>query len=120
MSLVINTTGLLLIALIIWWFWVYKPKSITVSADQEVVPVLVEDGVYSPARILISKNQPVTLRFLRKDQNPCSAVVNFEGLDITEDLPVGKQKDISLRIDHEGEFEFSCQMKMYRGQLIVT
>lgn len=26
--MVINLLGLLLIALIVWWFWIYKPKAV--------------------------------------------------------------------------------------------
>jgi len=30
--LLVNILGALLIALIIWWFWLYKPKGVAASA----------------------------------------------------------------------------------------
>ena len=44
--LIINIAGLALIALIIWWFWLYKQKEATVS-DSDIV-IKVENGVYQP------------------------------------------------------------------------
>jgi plastocyanin domain-containing protein len=118
MSIVVNLVGIALITLIVWWFWLYRPGE-TSPAASGAVAIIVEDGVYSPSRVRVRPDEPVVLRFLRKDPSPCAAMVVFDGLDISEELPVGKPKEISLKVDKPGTYAFTCQMKMYRGELVV-
>jgi len=116
--MLINLFGLLLIAFIIWWFWIYKPKA--VSIDSNIIKVVVDNGIYQPSRIQLPMGQSVTLQFLRKDASPCAATVVFADLDISEDLPLNQAKDITLPPLTSGEYPFSCQMQMYRGTLVVN
>lgn len=118
----VNVIGILLIAGIVWWFWLYKPTSKAenyTSTDQGIITVLVENGVYQPALIKIPLNQNSTLRFIRKDKTPCAETVIFDGLDISAELPVDKPVDIVLKPQLAGSFDFTCQMKMYKGQVLV-
>lgn len=115
--IVINILGVLLIALIIWWFWLYKPREASVSDNSIMVTVV--DGVYQPSRIKLASGQPVTINFLRKDASPCAAMVLFPELNISEDLPLNKNKAITLPAMVSGEYAFHCQMQMYRGTLMV-
>ncbi|MAK42650.1 MULTISPECIES: cupredoxin domain-containing protein [unclassified Spongiibacter] len=115
--MIINLLGILLIALIVWWFWLYKPQA--VSADKNTVTIVVDNGTYEPSRIRLVAGQDTTLRFLRKDASPCAATVVFADFDISEELPLNKSKDISLPPLASGEYPFTCQMQMYRGVLIV-
>lgn len=114
----INLLGLLLIALIVWWFWIYKPKA--VSVDKDRMTVVVDNGTYEPSRIQLAAGQSTTLRFFRKDASPCAATVVFPEFDISEELPLNKPKDIRLPPLASGEYTFTCQMQMYRGELIVN
>ena len=114
----INLAGLALIALIVWWFWLYKPKS--VEAADNTVTILVDGGHYEPSRIRLAAGQETTLRFLRKDASPCSATLVFSALGISEALPLNTPKDICLPPLAAGEYPFSCQMQRYRGELIVS
>jgi len=116
--LIINLLGLQLIALIIWWFWIYKPKA--VSADKDTMTVIVDNGTYEPSRIQLPAGQSTTLRFFRKDASLCAATVVFAAIDISEELPLNKPKDIRLPPLASGEYPFTCQMQMYRGMLIVN
>ncbi len=115
--MIINLLGLLLIALIVWWFWIYKPAEVIV--DKSTITVMVENGTYEPSRIRLPARQSTTLRFIRKDASPCAATVVFADLEISEELPLNKPKEISLPPLDAGEYHFSCQMQMYRGELIV-
>lgn len=117
MMLVINSLGLALIFLIIWWFWIYKEKNLDVSDEQ--LTVIVENGVYTPARIKLLSGKPNRLHFIRKDASPCSATVIFPDLDISADLAFNKVTLIKLPAMQKGEYVFHCQMKMYNGKLIV-
>jgi len=72
MSMVlINALDAALIGFIVWWFWLSTPKAQRAVA-RGVIDVLVDGGVYTPARIEVAAGQPVTLRFLRKDPSPCA------------------------------------------------
>ena len=114
----VNITGLVLIGLIIVWFWLSHPRARRV-VGAEVIDVLVDNGVYTPARIEVPKGQAVTLRFLRKDASPCAEKVLFDDFHLGRDLPLNQPVEVSVTPDRTGEFEFTCQMKMYRGTLVV-
>jgi plastocyanin domain-containing protein len=115
--LVLNLLGLGLIALIVWWFWLYKPPVTTGAGNTEIV---VENGVYSPARLQLTAEQPAVLHFLRKDKSPCAEMVVFPDLDISVELAVDKTIDVKLPPLSKGEYAFTCQMQMYRGTLVVA
>jgi plastocyanin domain-containing protein len=112
-----NLAGVVLIGLIVWWFWMSSPKAERVTSG--VIDVLVDGGVYTPARIEVTAGQLVRLRFLRKDASPCAEKVLFDDLGIAADLPIGKPVDITLTPKAAGEYAFTCQMQMYRGTLVV-
>lgn len=116
--LIVNIIGLCLIALIIWWFWIYKPPSLKVSSN--TVEITVENGVYDPSNIEIKLGQAVKLSFLRKDPSPCAEKVVFEKLGLSLDLPVNKTAEIRIKPEKSGDYVFNCQMKMYVGHLKVS
>lgn len=112
----INIAGIGAIALVVWWFWLSRPKAVT-AASAAPIEVQVENGVYTPAAILVPAGKPVTLRFLRKDPSPCAEQVRFDELGVSAELPVGKPLDVTVTPPVPGEYEFTCQMRMYRGIL---
>lgn len=116
--LFVNISGLILIILIIWWFILKKPKSINIYDNN--IQILVKDGVYDPPVITAKKGKEITLNFLRKDESPCSSIVRFDKLDISESLPINKVHKIRLNIKDAGEYSFTCQMGMYRGKVIIN
>lgn len=117
MMIMINISGLLLIALIVWWFWLYKPEA--VDSEGGRITIKVADGIYDPARISLPAGEQATIEFLRTDESPCSAMVVFPDLDISEELPVGTLKAVQLPELEAGEYAFTCQMQMYRGNLVI-
>src|SRR3990167_6432330 len=118
MAIVINIIGLVLITLVVWWFWLFKPKLYVSNMESiklgNIIEVLVRDGVYTPAYIQVEPDQPITLRFTRKDASPCAEIVNFSSLNISRQLPLDEPIDIHINIKKPGEYEFTCQMGMYR------
>lgn len=116
--LVINLAGLILIAAIVWWFWLYKPEA--VNTDVGKLLIIVENGVYQPARLSIPADAEVSITFLRKDASPCAGMLLFSDLDISEELPVNREKVIHLPPLKPGNYPFNCQMKMYTGELLVS
>ena len=116
-AVLVNVAGLVLAGLIVWWFWLSKPKA--QRAASGVIDVMVDAGVYAPARIEVAAGQPVTLRFLRKDPSPCAEKVLFDELGIAADLPIGQPVELTITPSKAGEYAFTCQMQMYRGMLVA-
>ena len=116
--LIINLGGLAVIALVVWWFWLSRSKARS-ETGAKPIEIVVDQGVYTPSRIEVPAGRPIILRFLRKDPSPCAEKVLFDDFNITTDLPVGEATDVVIIPKEAGEFEFTCQMQMYRGQLIV-
>ncbi len=117
MVIVVNLVGLLFIALVLWWFLFSKSKA--VMAEKETIDVVVENGVYTPSVIKAKQGQTLHLQFLRKDETPCAEIVVFEYFKISQQLPLHQVQEVVLELKESGEFEFTCQMGMYRGKLVV-
>ena len=116
--LIVNITGVLLIALIVWWFWLYKMNA-TQLVNNDLV-IVVDNGTYTPARIKLPANKSVTVEFIRKDASPCAEILLIPDLQISEILPLNKPSKIVLPAMRAGNYDFYCQMQMYRGQIIVA
>lgn len=116
-AVLVNLSGLVLIGFIVYWFWLSKPNTAMVANG--VISIVVDNGVYTPSRIEVATGQVVTLRFLRKDPNPCAAKVIFAELGISKELSLNNEVEITLRPETPGEFAFNCDMQMYRGILVV-
>ena len=118
MRWLINLAGVAVIGLIVWWFWRSRPKAQRVTGAG-LIEILVENGVYTPARIEVLAGKTATLRFLRNDPSPCAEKVLFDTLGVSAELPLGKPVTVMVTPDKPGEVEFTCQMRMYRGTLVV-
>lgn len=118
MDILINLIGVFFILFIVWWFWIYKKQS-EAKAQGSALDIIVDAGVYEPSVIRTRAGEELTLRFHRKDSNPCSEKVLFNDLDVSADLPIGTPYELTFTPEQKGEFEFACQMGMYRGKLIV-
>lgn len=47
---IVNSAGLATIALIVWWFWMSKPRARSESGTKPI-EIVVDQGVYTPSRI---------------------------------------------------------------------
>lgn len=113
----VNIVGALLIAFIVWWFWLYREPKTSVAKNNAIISVA--DGTYQPSHIQVQAGTPATLTFLRKDASPCAEMVIFPDLEISESLVVGKTQKVELPSLKPGEYPFHCQMQMYRGVLVA-
>jgi len=118
---IITVLGLLLIAFIIWFFWLKKSRgtraAITSSGYQEAM-ILVKGG-YTPDVIIVERGKPVRLNFRREETAVCSEMVLFPDFNKSAQLPTGETVAVEFLPDKPGEYEFACQMGMLRGKLIV-
>ena len=85
MIIVVNIIGLLLIALIVYWFWLTQPR---VKQAREQIKIVVANGVYAPSLIEVPTQQPLILEFFRQDEAPCAQIVLFKDLNIHAVLPL--------------------------------
>lgn len=115
--LIMNLVGLAVIVLIVWWFWLYNPKATSILKMD--VEITVKDGVYSPALISIPANTPIKLRFFREDESPCAETLLIPQLEVSEQLLLHKETEITLPALVNGEYRFHCQMNMYKGVIRV-
>lgn len=117
----VDVAGLALIALIVWFFWLVKTKGTRAAATsggyQEQM-VLVKGG-YTPDVIVVEAGKPVRLNFVRQESASCSEMVLLPAFNMSTRLPEGQTVPIEFLPKERGEFEFSCQMGMFRGKLIV-
>src|SRR3989338_6901615 len=95
MRWLINLAGVAVIGLIVWWFWRSRPKAQR-ATGAEPIEILVENGVYTPARIEVPAGKTATLRFMRKDPSPCAERVLFDAFGVCAELPLGKPGMVPL------------------------
>jgi plastocyanin domain-containing protein len=117
-AILVNIGALVLIAFIVWWFGFSRPRATRMTGEGPI-DIMVENGVYTPARIEVTAGRPVILRFNRRDPSPCAEKVLFGDLGVAADLELGKPTEVRITSGAPGEHKFTCQMGMYRGTLVV-
>ena len=109
------------ITFIVWFFWLAKKEGVkagvTSSGYQEAM-VLVKGG-YSPDTIVVQAGLPARLTFRREESSPCSEMVVFGDFGKSIKLPEGELVPVELIPSDAGTYEFTCQMGMLRGRLVV-
>lgn len=119
-EIIVTTTGILLIAFTLWFFFGAREATTAAMGTDGVQEVnVVVNGGYSPDYIEVRQGRPVRLNFLRKDTSSCTEQVVFGDFGIIRDLPTGQTVPIEFTPDKPGEFTFACGMNMVRGKLIV-
>jgi plastocyanin domain-containing protein len=117
----VDVAGFALIVFIVWFFWLVKVKGVHAAATsggyQEQM-VLVKGG-YTPDVIVVEAGKPVRLNFVRQESASCSEMVLLPAFRKSAKLPEGQTVPIEFLPKERGEFEFACQMGMFRGKIIV-
>jgi plastocyanin domain-containing protein len=121
MDVLVILGGLALIVGIAWFFW--GPRrggtraALTSSGYQEAM-VLVKGG-YTPDVIVVQRGRPVRLNFRREESAACSEMVVLADFGRSARLPEGETVPVEFLPENPGEYEFTCQMGMLRGKLVV-
>ena len=76
-------------------------------------------GGYHPDTIYARVGEPLRLTFRREETAACSEGVVFADLGKSAMLPAYQDVAIELRPERAGVYEFTCQMGMLHGRLIV-
>lgn len=121
LTILVNALGLAAVAGIAWFFWGPRRRGyrapLTSSGYHEAM-VLVKGG-YSPDTIVVRVGRPVRLTFRREESSSCSEMVVFGSFGKSALLPEGEATPIELAPQKPGTYEFTCQMGMLRGRLVV-
>jgi len=91
--------------------------AVTSSGYQEAM-ILVKGG-YTPDVIIVQHGKPVRFHFRREETVACSEMVLFNDFGKSARLPTGETIPVEFLPEKPGEYEFSCQVGMFRGKLIV-
>jgi plastocyanin domain-containing protein len=120
-EIIVVAIGLALIAGIAWFFWGPRRggfRAPVVSSGYQEAMVLVKGG-YTPDLIIVEHGKPVRLNFRREEDAACSEMVVLGDFGKSAHLPRGETVPVEFLPERPGEYEFTCQMGMFRGKLVV-
>ncbi|MFH1944238.1 MAG: cupredoxin domain-containing protein [Acidobacteriota bacterium] len=120
-KLIVTVSGIILIALVNWYFFFSKRKAKVVRVqDKGIQEVQINvKGGYDPDVIEVKKDIPVRLNFYRDETADCSDTIVFSDFNIRKPLPAYETTAVEFTPEKEGEFVFTCGMGMLKGKLIV-
>ena len=119
--ILVTLVGLAAIAGVAWFFWFKRTEGVaaaTVSDGYQEVMVLVKGG-YTPDTIRVAAGRPVRLLFRREETAACSEQVVLADFGKSAVLPEGRVVPLEFLPADPGEHEFTCQMGMLRGRILV-
>ena len=97
-----------------------RPRSALQLAGSEVREVRIRvKGGYEPDTIVATAGRPLRLTFFREETASCSERVVFPAFGKSAMLPPFQEVTLELLPEQAGEYEFSCEMGMLRGRLLV-
>jgi len=119
-EIVVALSGIVLSALILWYFFGPRQGVSAQIADGGIQEVkVVVKGGYSPDVIVVKQGAPVKLDFYRDETASCSEEIVFGDFGIARHLPPFQTTTIEFTPETPGEFTFTCGMNMMRGKLVV-
>ncbi len=80
---------------------------------------VVVDGGYRPSRIDLEAGVPATLRFERREDDPCTELLVSELWPSAHRLMAHGETEVRFTPQHPGRYAFTCGMGMYSGELLV-
>ena len=103
--------------------WRTRPRTSTRRARRladgsQEVRVVVDRG-YVPSQIDLEAGIPATLRFERREDDPCTEMLVSELWPNAHRLVAHGETSIRFTPERIGRFAFTCGMGMYSGELIV-
>jgi plastocyanin domain-containing protein len=120
-KIIVDLIGFGLIALVAWFSWFSRKEGLAVATTSAGVQeaLIVVKGGYTPNVLVVKPGKPVRLKFNRQESSSCSEMVLFPDFDRSARLPEGETVTVEFTPQKTGEYEFQCQMGMFRGKLLV-
>ena len=100
-------------------FSLHAPAQAPTAGSAQEFRVRVK-GAYEPNTIVAHAGRPLRITFYREETASCSERVVFPAFGKSAMLPPFQDVTLELLPERAGEYEFTCQMGMLRGRLIVT
>ena len=120
-QILVTVVGLAAAAGVAWFFWFKRSEGVkasTVSDGYQEQMILVKGG-YTPDTIRVAAGKPVRLLFRREETAACSEQVVLADYGKSASLPTGTVVPVEFMPGDPGEHEFTCQMGMLPGRIIV-
>jgi plastocyanin domain-containing protein len=93
----------------------------TVAAEQpRTIEIAVTPKGFEPARVKVTKGQPLKRVVTRKTDETCATQIVIAGENIEADLPLDKPVTLSFTPKRTGEIHYACGMDMITGVLEVA
>jgi len=90
------------------------------TRDRQVPAVRIRvQGGYEPSVVHGRVGEPLRLVFSREETASCSEHVVFPAFGLSAMLPPFEDVTLELVPEQAGEYEFTCQLGMLRGRLVV-
>lgn len=119
-QIAVNAAGLSAIALITWYFWLYRKEGTEIAEVNGVQEARITvKGGYDPDTIVVKKGRPVRLLFNRQESSLCSETVVFDAIGRSAQLPEGETVAVEFTPEEAGDIDFQCQMGMLHGKVVV-
>lgn len=119
-QIIVTISGLALSVTIAWFFWFSEKRGVRAALAGAVQEAhIIVKGGYTPDVIVVQAGKPVRLNFTRQETASCSEMVLFPNFNKSSKLPAGETVPIEFTPQTPGEYEFTCQMGMLRGKLVV-
>lgn len=112
-QIVVTVIGIFLILFIYWFFFMAKSVIKQASRKQSIIV----RGGYSPSTIRAKFGEPLSITFIRKDDNSCLEEIIFPDFRIKEYLPMNQPVTIDLNPQIKGIYNFHCGMNMFHGKV---
>ena len=100
-KIVVDVIGLALIAFIVWFSWLVRAKGTKAAVT------------------VVERGKPVRLNFVRQESASCSEMVLPPAFNKPAKLPEAQTVLVEFLPAEPGEYEFVCQMGMFRGRVIA-
>ncbi len=119
--IIVTVVGLAAAVGVAWFFWFKRTQGVAASAvsDGYQEQMVLVKGGYTPDTIRVTAGRPVRLLFRREETAACSEQVVLADFGKSAPLPTGTVVPVEFMPGDPGEHEFTCQMGMLRGKIIV-
>ena len=120
-QILVTLIGLASIGGVAWFFWLKRTPGVRlpIGADGYQEGLIVVKGGYTPDTIRVRAGSPVRLVFRREETAACSERVLLPDFERSAALPTGEPVAIEFMPKELGAHQFTCQMGMLRGQIVV-
>lgn len=116
-----NLAGVAVVLWLVRELWLARREGATVpeAAGVQAASITVRGG-YGPDAVFVAKGKPVRLDFTRREANPCSELVIFDGIDRRAELPENETVSVEFTPRRTGRITFGCHGGRLRGHVIVV